>query len=930
MEKLLKGIEDDQKSILSSRSSGDLSSIRTITGIGATSSKAIVALGEALLQCVDVVRIRSRLRAIEDFVQRGEDYIPSKYYEELLEFQRYGLYSKSTRHRAWDILLLLMERRRTEVITDIVSSWPAIETQLMIRQLSVFKLSGWTLHPARLVRIRESSGSEAPEALQKARQDSLAHSYRNVLGCVLKQDPAIIHEVLEADEYVYLQTPLIGNKVGDVNSPSFAYVFEYLGYEYELKRPHKWELPLSVRDFVDFLSSGPSKQCSRVLDYSMQQLRSLSQDGVTPAVLDASNIHPALPYLWFSTHLAMRSKSVCQRIVNGNMLDILRDLWKVDNHSTDEDEQIHQCEQDVQGLCCILLGVISHQRILPKLATQLLDFDPSWFLHIFPRFISEHEIVSTICLPLASEIPPDDRSEFYRELLFLASKAQVPQRDAPNVPEVRSWEVIMEELGRNRRPFLTSALASLPSQTLKVMLVRKLVEMRLTSPKPERTTITNDLRFNGVRQLVRTIHTEQPSVIYAAIDIASVAFIQTESVERPTDGYDALRIFFETYSYDEMVQYNSYKLPPPLAYYAEYATRSPKTQRVTVIQYILRQLRDDATLLAGQDADIDNRTRLLRTLQLLQFTFHLAHQSEEISTTLVDSGILGIIFTLWTKHVSGVPIYGHIGGIAFSRDILRIHCLVLLGILALRCPEVSGMMKQEQYSNFLAQFNHVRILSADMWLHIVNVGWYDLSSSIQPFLLSRGTAQHPQSQLSFDGLLLTHPWKEIVLPARGNHDTTENMEKRIGACEEVLKFCVVTPQESWWSVMNTIFHPEYTLHLTFKLIILDYLCCDMDNIQPSVQESLRSLNLVAMSYGYEVTNPVDRFLLFFSVVCSHRDSFNTYVFRDSGITKLVDKLRQGAFDFCGPPDAEQRLLRHKECVWLLEFISVLENYPEES
>lgn len=50
--------------------------------------------------------------------------------------------------------------------------------------------------------------------------------------------------------------------------------------------------------------------------------------------------------------------------------------------------------------------------------------------------------------------------------------------------------------------------------------------------KPGHTTIANDLRFNGVRQLVRTIHTEQPSVIYAAIDIASVAFIQTESVDR--------------------------------------------------------------------------------------------------------------------------------------------------------------------------------------------------------------------------------------------------------------------------------------------------------------------------------------------------------------------------------------------------------------
>lgn len=88
MERLLKGIEDDERSILSSRSSRSTGSSWTLTGIGTTSGKAIMAIGGVVLQSVDAVRIHSRLRAIEGFVNQGEDYIPAKCYEELLEYKR--------------------------------------------------------------------------------------------------------------------------------------------------------------------------------------------------------------------------------------------------------------------------------------------------------------------------------------------------------------------------------------------------------------------------------------------------------------------------------------------------------------------------------------------------------------------------------------------------------------------------------------------------------------------------------------------------------------------------------------------------------------------------------------------------------------------------------------------------------------------------
>ena len=60
--------------------------------------------------------------------------------------RRIGLYPKSVRMQAWDLLLILLERRRTERIVDVILKWPPVEVQLLLRQLSAFKLSGWCVY----------------------------------------------------------------------------------------------------------------------------------------------------------------------------------------------------------------------------------------------------------------------------------------------------------------------------------------------------------------------------------------------------------------------------------------------------------------------------------------------------------------------------------------------------------------------------------------------------------------------------------------------------------------------------------------------------------------------------------------------------------------------------------------------------------------
>ena len=78
MDRLLKGIEDDEKSILSSRSSGSSGS-RTLIGVKSSAGRSISVIRGVWSQVIDSSRIRSRLRVIENYIKGGHDYIPLRY-----------------------------------------------------------------------------------------------------------------------------------------------------------------------------------------------------------------------------------------------------------------------------------------------------------------------------------------------------------------------------------------------------------------------------------------------------------------------------------------------------------------------------------------------------------------------------------------------------------------------------------------------------------------------------------------------------------------------------------------------------------------------------------------------------------------------------------------------------------------------------------
>ena len=89
------------------------------------------------------------------------------------------------------------------------------------------------------------------------------------------------------------------------------------------------------------------------------------------------------------------------------------------------------------------------------------------------------------------------------------------------------------------------------------------------------------------------------------------------------------------------------------------------------------------------------------------------------------------------------------------------------------------------------------------------------------------------------------------------------------------------------------------------------------------------MNDISTSYGYAITNPVDRFLLLARTIYCHANHHSNFMLKEGKIRWLAESLWIGAFDFCGKPNESQRAFRKKECTWLVGFVSVLENHPDD-
>ena len=203
--------------------------------------------------------------------------------------------------------------------------------------------------------------------------------------------------------------------------------------------------------------------------------------------------------------------------------------------------------------------------------------------------------------------------------------------------------------------FIAAASQALTSKASKVRFVRGLAQVRTTTSyvtshshglgdivacHSREANIFVDVgahdRIHGIQEVIKAIHSEQQSVSYEALEIETLAFVLTESLEKPRDGNNALNIFFRTQTPTETAQCSPNKLSSALCYYVKYVRNAPPSQIRVVAHYILRQLQD---LLSPKDP-----SQWLRIMQLFQVAVYFAHHSQTFSEVLVENGILDIVF----------------------------------------------------------------------------------------------------------------------------------------------------------------------------------------------------------------------------------------------------------------------------------------------
>jgi len=457
MEKLLRQIEADEASISLSRS-GSSRSLSTLRGLGTASGKAIMIVGETVIRGAETIIIRSKLRKINALLrEKNDDFVPYEVYEDLLELQRVGLYSRSIRFAAWDLLLLLMERKRTQRIVELISEWPPVETQLLLRQLAVFKLSGWTMHPARIAPVPAFKGDIA----LKDKNEALLLSFRNILSGMLKKDPTLLHEIFNIDEFILLHTKSFADD-SDNSLPPLARFFDSLSVDYCLSRLRRcqpwaagyetspsaqWTLPLYASDFIDFLETGHPDFIQQVVDYIMDTLGAMSSDTDPSAdsLLDVrfqaysqSTVHPALPFIWFGSFLMLRIERTTAMFTKRDILNVLEAIW-FDRLVTLNQEIFPKRESghytsvpaapysdasksfqltDLLEVACVMLGVLSARKAVPSLPKYLMETKTRWFLEVLPHFVANYRHIGSVRSPICGDID-DERGEMYEELFKL-------------------------------------------------------------------------------------------------------------------------------------------------------------------------------------------------------------------------------------------------------------------------------------------------------------------------------------------------------------------------------------------------------------------------------------------------------------------------------------------------------------------------------
>lgn len=204
-------IEADQMSMTNASRWSHANS--TIKGLGTTSGKGIMKVGEMAIRAGETVVVRLKLQraslalsnaARSPYTRR---IISQAVVEDILEYQRLGCYTEAVRSQAWRLLLQLVSN------LDLVESLLRLPTFsattpdeatgdliLLLRQMSVCAASDWSFYP----------GHHEQSIKQFSRENAnRTAGFLRLIYAVLKSNPSVVHATISLPQLMDLLCQLV-------------------------------------------------------------------------------------------------------------------------------------------------------------------------------------------------------------------------------------------------------------------------------------------------------------------------------------------------------------------------------------------------------------------------------------------------------------------------------------------------------------------------------------------------------------------------------------------------------------------------------------------------------------------------------------------------------------------------------------------------
>ncbi|KAH8078418.1 hypothetical protein BXZ70DRAFT_1012762 [Cristinia sonorae] len=260
---------------------------------------------------------------------------------------------------AWDLVLLLLEKKRFKGITSAMERWPSKSCRRFLLELAICMLTSWDNLPDGRRPIIDDVLQTFPRhpdrTLLNPRAECLTESFRGFLFEISMEHPEMLTEAFTLEQFAALQSyyPLDEARrpfPGDSPITYFLHTLQNHPLD-DAQLLRYWMLPLRAMTFVKFTCAGDASQLHTVIQRLICTIRDASpQDRYLQ------------PLLCFALHLVSGSSAAAVLAYELGLLDALDHLTALHDH------HLTTTPSDVRFGCIAILSALGSHVAVESLA----------------------------------------------------------------------------------------------------------------------------------------------------------------------------------------------------------------------------------------------------------------------------------------------------------------------------------------------------------------------------------------------------------------------------------------------------------------------------------------------------------------------------------------------------------------------------------